>query len=105
MQQQQYPPPNPEYQQYPPPSQGGYSAVSSYGDQPPQQQQQQFQYGSDAKVPFDEAFKIERPKYNDVWAGVLFLVFMAGFTVVSGIALHGYGIEPHLSSCATSLCT
>lgn len=86
-QQQQYPPP-PEYPQYPPPQNGGYAGV------PPQGQQQQFQYGGDQKVPFEQAFKIERPKYNDVWAGILFLLFMAGFTVVSGIALHGYGKQP-----------
>ncbi|PSR81356.1 plasma-membrane choline transporter-domain-containing protein [Coniella lustricola] len=91
MQQQQYPPPNPEYQQYPP-SYGGYAAVPDQGShqQQQQQQQQQFRYGDDSKIPFDQAFKIERPKYNDVWAGVLFLAFMAGFTVVSGIALRSY---------------
>lgn len=78
-------------QQYPPPS--GPPNNGGYQQQPPYQQQQpqsQFQYG-DQKVPFEQAFKIEKPKWNDVWAGILFMLFMAGFVVVSGIALQGYG--------------
>lgn len=63
----------------------GYGPVD--GDQ--QYHRQQFQY-ADQKVPFEQAFKIEKPKWNDVWAGFLFMAFMAGFVVVSGIALQGY---------------
>lgn len=78
----------PQQSPYPPPNQ-------PYPQQPYQQQQQQqpsqFQYG-DEKLPFEQAFKIDKPKYNDVWAGILFLLFMAGFTVVSAIALQGYGM-------------
>lgn len=82
-------------EQYPPPNNGGYapSGPQQYQQQPYQQQppQSEFQYG-DQKVPFEQAFKIEKPKWNDLWAGILFLAFMAGFVVVSGIALHGYGM-------------
>lgn len=46
------------------------------------------------KRTFEQAFKQEdgtgRPKWNDLWAGILFLLVCAGFTVVSGIALQGY---------------
>ncbi|EEQ29834.1 pH nine-sensitive protein 1 [Microsporum canis] len=56
-----------------------------------QQQQQQPAYGGlDEKPTFEQTFKIEKPKWNDVWAGILFLLFCAGFVVVSGIALQGY---------------
>lgn len=77
-------------QQYPPP---GYAPVvgdQQYQQQYGQQSPSQLQY-ADQKVPFEQAFKIEKPKWNDVWAGVLFMAFMAGFVVVSGIALRGYG--------------
>lgn len=79
-----YPPPNQPYPQQP-------YQQQPYQQQPyAQEQPSQFQYG-DEKVPFEQAFKIDKPKYNDLWAGILFLLFMAGFTVVSGIALQGYG--------------
>lgn len=46
-------------------------------------------YGNE-KPMFDQAFKLERPKYNDLWAGILFLLVVAGFVAVSGIAINGY---------------
>lgn len=86
-------------EQYYPPNNGGYAEVPNQQQQYQQQQygqppppQSQFQYG-DEKVPFEQAFKVERPKWNDLWAGILFLLFMMGFVVVSGIALHGYGMK------------
>lgn len=48
------------------------------------------QYGGDQKPNFDQAFKIDKPKYNDLWAGILFILVCAGFVVVSGIAIQGY---------------
>jgi bisphosphoglycerate-dependent phosphoglycerate mutase len=49
-------------------------AANPYGQQQYQQQQQQYdasppQYSE--KPMFDQAFKLERPKYNDLWAGIL----------------------------------
>lgn len=80
-QQQQYQPPPPQQQQ------GGwnqptYSAPPPYSFNPPQ--------GNDEKYGFDQAFKVEKPKYNDWWAGILFLAVFAGYTAVSGIAIKGY---------------
>ncbi|KAI2471069.1 DUF580-domain-containing protein [Annulohypoxylon bovei var. microspora] len=46
-------------------------------------------YGNE-KPMFDQAFKLERPKYNDLWAGILFLAVCAGFVAVSGISINGY---------------
>ncbi|RDA84478.1 hypothetical protein CP532_0064 [Ophiocordyceps camponoti-leonardi (nom. inval.)] len=45
---------------------------------------------NDDKYTFDQAFKIERPKYNDLWAGILFLLVCAGFVVISGLSIRGY---------------
>ncbi|OBA19131.1 protein PNS1 [Metschnikowia bicuspidata var. bicuspidata NRRL YB-4993] len=37
---------------------------------------------------FDEAFKIEKPKYNDIAFAIFFLLVVAGFVAVAGITLH-----------------
>ncbi|KAI5246656.1 DUF580-domain-containing protein [Aureobasidium subglaciale] len=46
--------------------------------------------GYDNKPTFEQAFKIDKPKWNDWWAGLLFIAVAAGYVVVSGIALQGY---------------
>ncbi len=38
---------------------------------------------------FDQKFKVEKPKFNDIWAGLLFLLDLAGFIAVAGLCLHG----------------
>ncbi|KJZ76466.1 Protein PNS1 [Hirsutella minnesotensis 3608] len=65
--------------QYPQPT---YGAPPPYSFNPPQP--------NDTKYSFDEAFKLEKPKYNDIWAGILFLLVCAGYVVVSAIAIRGY---------------
>ncbi|OTB00795.1 hypothetical protein M426DRAFT_231977 [Hypoxylon sp. CI-4A] len=68
----------PQYGQAPPQAPGpapGPNCGNGYGNEKPM---------------FDQAFKLERPKYNDIWAGALFLLVVAGFVAVSGIAIHGY---------------
>lgn len=81
-----------------------YNADPERGN-PYGQSQQQYggpqQYGQqqyDAPAPqysekpmFDQAFKLERPKYNDLWAAILFILVCIGFVAVSGLAIHGYG--------------
>ncbi len=44
---------------YPPPNQS-----AGYGGPPPQPPQYE-------KESFDQVFRIEKPKYNDLWAGIL----------------------------------
>ncbi|KAK3690620.1 pH nine-sensitive protein 1 [Vermiconidia calcicola] len=44
----------------------------------------------DQKPSFEQAFVVEKPKWNDLWAAILFLAVVAGFIAVSGIALQGY---------------
>lgn len=59
--QMQYPP-QPNYQQ-PPPNYG-----QNYNAGPPPQAPMA---GADGKQTYDQVFKLEKPKYNDLWAGVL----------------------------------
>ncbi|TGZ82543.1 DUF580-domain-containing protein [Ascodesmis nigricans] len=39
---------------------------------------------------FDEKFAIPNPKWNDLWAAILFLVTFGGLVVVSGLSIRGY---------------
>lgn len=56
----------PQYEQ----SQYGQPQYNQPG--PPQGQASNYTNGyGDEKPMFDQAFKIERPKYNDLWAGIL----------------------------------
>jgi hypothetical protein len=64
--QPQYPQPGPEVL--------GNGNTNGYGD----------------KTTFEQAFRIERPKWNDLWAGLLFIVVFLGFAAVSGISIQGY---------------
>ncbi|KAI5776685.1 plasma-membrane choline transporter-domain-containing protein [Geopyxis carbonaria] len=75
-QQQQYPPPQPNYK------------AEGYGQQG--QQQQQPQGPPPPYTTFEEKFAVATPKYNDLWAAILFLVTFFGVVVVSGLSLHGY---------------
>jgi hypothetical protein len=77
---QYQPPPGP-----PPPQTRQYYTP---GPPPPQAYGQ---YGNESeKLDFQNTFKVERPKFNDWWAGLLFLIVFAGFTAVSAISLTGY---------------
>jgi hypothetical protein len=78
-QQTQYPPQGQQYnapppQQYAPPPQDGKQA-------------EQAQYGNQS---FAQSFKLDKPKFNDIWAAILFLLTFAGFVAVSGLSIYGY---------------
>lgn len=72
---------------------GGYNQ-GGYTQQPPQYNTNN--YGPQSyeatgeKLGFEQAFKIEKPKWNDLWAGLLFLATFGAFVVVSGISIQGY---------------
>lgn len=82
-QQNQYqPPPPPNYGQQPPEQYAMPQYQQQQGPPPPQQQQAPYNsntetgysngYGAGGeKTSFDQAFKIEKPKWNDLWAGIL----------------------------------
>lgn len=75
--QQQYPPPNEQPQQY--------------SQQPPQYSNGRQEHNDVVgKVGFDQTFKVDKPKYNDIWATILFILTFVGFAGVSGLAIHGY---------------
>ena len=50
----------PQYQQPPPPNYGQNHQNSAPGPMT-----------GDAKQTFDQTFKLDKPKYNDLWAGIL----------------------------------
>ncbi|EHY60730.1 putative choline transporter, neither null mutation nor overexpression affects choline transport [Exophiala dermatitidis] len=94
------------YQPYPPPPthiQQGYQQQEQY--QPPQQPYQppepkytqqpptygaQFVPPQDDKQSFQDTFKIQKPKFNDLWAGLLLIATFCGFVAVSGLTLYRY---------------
>lgn len=72
----------PQYNNYaPPPGPPMNGNPMAYGNG-------QQSYGE--KQSFDQTFAIQKPKYNDWWAGLLFIAVFLGFTAVSGIAIQGY---------------
>ena len=91
----QYNAPNgPPPQQYgapsgPPPQQNGQYAQPppNYGQNYGQAEQG---YGGGDKPSFDQTFKIEKPKWNDLWAGILFIAVFAGYVAVSGLSISSY---------------
>jgi hypothetical protein len=81
------PPPDQQQKEY---SQGG---GYGYGQQPPQYNMSYSPQGYEAtgqKLDFSQAFKLDKPKWNDLWAGLLFIATFGAFVVVSGISIQGY---------------
>jgi hypothetical protein len=76
----------------PPPQQPDYSnnGPTHYAP-PPYPPQGQADQKLEAPPTYDEVFAIQKPKWNDLWAGLLFLATCAGFVVVSAISIQGYG--------------
>ena len=73
-------PPMQPQMQYPPQdySNNGYQG-GKYQQPPPNYGQTHQNAGlppTDGKQTFDQAFKLDRPKYNDLWAGILVCLFM-----------------------------
>jgi len=103
---QMYSPPNAPYNNnynhsYPPQYGNGYEQGNGNGNNPQYQGQpppppvppNKPGY-SDPPPSYDEVFKVQQPKWNDLWAGILFLITCAGFVVVSAISIQGYGEFP-----------
>jgi hypothetical protein len=66
---QSYPPPQQGYdQQYKPPQQTQYEP--KYNAQPPTYGEN-FNAPQDSNQDFKDTFKIQKPKWNDLWAGLL----------------------------------
>ncbi|KAL5433007.1 putative choline transporter, neither null mutation nor overexpression affects choline transport [Paraphaeosphaeria minitans] len=73
------------YPQQPPQYDNNAKYGPPSGPPPPNGQQ----WGAE-KPTFDQAFKIEKPRFNDIWAGLLLIAVFLGYTAVSGIVIHGY---------------
>lgn len=78
--------------QYQQPQQGyGFDQQQQYSQAPPNYNvngnYSQPPHGE--KQSFEQAFKLEKPKYNDLWAGILLILVFLGFAAVSGISLNG----------------
>ncbi|PYH42365.1 choline transporter-like family protein [Aspergillus saccharolyticus JOP 1030-1] len=88
-QQQQQPYYNPEAPQGAPSqpnhSNGGYAR----GPEPKPPQEPPPTYNQ-AVYGFDEAFKVEKPKWNDLWAGLLLIAVFLGYVAVSGVVIYRY---------------
>lgn len=85
-----------QYQQptYPPPTQQQYAAPQQpYPQQPPTYGGQPVQSNGNEKLAFEQTFKLIKPRYNDLWAAILFLLTVGGFVAVSGLAIHGYASQ------------
>src|ERR1700761_9706962 len=67
----------------PPPGQQDGGRAPNYGYQPPQYAPQ------GEKQDFNQTFKIEKPKFNDLWAGILLILVFGGFVAVSGYSITG----------------
>ncbi len=71
-----------------------YTLPQQDGAPPPQYNKRdeahQPDYGNGQKMDFEQTFKISQPKYNDIWAAILFWLTFAGFAVVSGLSIYGY---------------
>lgn len=92
---QYQPPPGPPQQQYqmgppqgyPLPQQEQYDG-KQYSQNPPNYGD--FVVPQDDKQSFQDTFKIQKPKWNDVWAGILLIAVFLGFIAVSGLSLYRY---------------
>ncbi|RAL07106.1 uncharacterized protein BO97DRAFT_438683 [Aspergillus homomorphus CBS 101889] len=94
-------PPPQQQQQQQPIYNNGYSQGAE--SQPYQANDGGYQRGPEPKPPqgppptynqavygFDEAFKVEKPKWNDLWAGLLLIAVFLGYVAVSGVVIYRY---------------
>ncbi|EHA52275.1 PNS1 [Pyricularia oryzae 70-15] len=78
------PPPQPSQPPY------GYAPPPQHNQGPPPPPQYVPNYNANEKQDFAQTFKVEKPKWNDLWAGILFIIFVLGFAAISAISLRGY---------------
>ncbi|ERF74822.1 Protein pns1 [Endocarpon pusillum Z07020] len=58
---------------------------------------QDFHMSQDNKQSFEQTFKVQKPKLNDLWAGILLILIFLGFVAVSGLTLHSYSTHHSFS--------
>lgn len=57
---------------------------------PPQNNNTGYNASYKEDTPFEEKFAVTKPKYNDLWAAVLFVLTMFGLIAVSVLSIRGY---------------
>ncbi|KAK4099569.1 DUF580-domain-containing protein [Parathielavia hyrcaniae] len=95
----QPPPPGPPpipYQTYPPSQ--NHNGPANGGQYPPPLCPPPQSEPKGPPPSYDEVFAVQKPKWNDVWAGLLFLATCAGFVVVSAISIQGYAATRRANS-------
>ncbi|KAI9830700.1 MAG: putative choline transporter, neither null mutation nor overexpression affects choline transport [Phylliscum demangeonii] len=95
-------PPQPQYQgpppmQYPPQAHLGqeYQQEPKYPQPPPSYGQNLGPANAPPPIPgnkptFAQAFKLEKPGFKDLWAGILLIITFGGFVAVSALTIQGY---------------
>ncbi|KAF1843389.1 DUF580-domain-containing protein [Cucurbitaria berberidis CBS 394.84] len=74
-----------------PPPQYGQNYGAPQGPPPAQQHNGYEQQGyGDNKQSFEQTFKVDKPKFNDWWAGALLIAVFLGYVAVSAISIRGY---------------
>ncbi|KAL4749932.1 hypothetical protein BDW72DRAFT_204370 [Aspergillus terricola var. indicus] len=86
----------------------GFDHGYGHAPQPDPGYQAQYNYNGDNRPPepkppheppptynqavygFDDAFKVEKPKFHDIWAGLLFIAVFLGYVAVSGVSIYRY---------------
>lgn len=86
----QDPYPQDPYPQDPYPQAPNPQVAPTYTQSPPIYNPSPIKPESSDKLSFSEAFLVEKPKWNDIWATVLFTLVSIGFLVTSGFAFSGY---------------
>ena len=86
----QQPPQNYEQSSYAPPQQQpAYNDQQKYQQNPPTYGDN-FNAPMDDKQTYEQTFKIQKPKWNDLWAGILLIAVFLGFVAISGTTLYRY---------------
>ncbi|KAI9795071.1 MAG: putative choline transporter, neither null mutation nor overexpression affects choline transport [Peltula sp. TS41687] len=84
-------PPPMQYPPEPPFSNDGQYENSKPSQQPPTYRQDLNGIPSEGeKLTFDQRFKVEKPRWHDLWAGILLILTFVGFVAVSGLTIQGY---------------
>ncbi|KAL2818855.1 plasma-membrane choline transporter-domain-containing protein [Aspergillus granulosus] len=73
----------------PTPAQYQYNGHHSEPKPPPPTQGEPPTYNQ-AVYGFDDAFKVEQPKFHDLWAGLLLIAVFLGYVAVSGLSIYRY---------------
>ncbi|RAH85313.1 protein pns1 [Aspergillus japonicus CBS 114.51] len=85
----------PESQPYAP--NGGQGYQRGPEPKPPHEPQEPPPTYNQAVYGFDDAFKVEKPKWNDLWAGLLLVAVFLGYVAVSGVVIYRYSKYHRLS--------